>query len=571
VSDRDERLGIALRELDVPAHRAGFAQELRRRLEEPRRSRVRRLAIPAAVAAVAGAVAALVVLFVGLPGGGTGPASALAARVKAKVAERLSSGTTISGRIVYRSTGSAVSRVFFAMDALGNLRVEDLRTHAVAVYEETRGIERSLSPSASIPGTALFAAERRGVAPGPPDGGPSDVFLQRQVTSFARALLAEPDPRVHPAVYAGRKAWSVELPVSANTRSLDYDRLQITVDAATGVPVHVVGTLRGRFRFELRVEHFLVDARLPGGVFALRFPPGKEVLHEDDGFRRVDLAEAGARLGYSPLVPQTTPPGYTFDAAAVAEQSPAAATAVPNPTSRRVFSLSYRRGFEQFIVTTRLRRSGSGRWRDPVGVTDVPLHHERVRLRGGALAGVWADVVIDPRALPHLWAQTRELVVTVSGDLSRDELLAVAQSLRPVGAASAASCRASRLKLGVALQGATGSLAGVARLVNAGDRTCTLEGRPRVALERSDGSPLLVRVLASRPAYPPVELRPGDAAEVGLFWSNWCGGAARGLRLRLALPHGGGALTAVLVPGAPRCDEPRERSILRVGWFRPPA
>jgi hypothetical protein len=357
--------------------------------------------------------------------------------------------------------------------------------------------------------------------------------------------------------------------VSANTRSPDYDRLRITVDAATGVPVHVVGTLRGRFRFELRVEHLVVDARLPAGVFALRFSPGKEVLHQDDGFRRVDLADAGARLGYAPLVPHTKPSGYAFDVAAVAGQSPAAATAVPNPPSRRVFSLSYRRGFDQFVVTTRVR--GSGRWRDPFRVVGVPVHHERIRLRAGALAGVSADVVIDARTVPHLWAQTRTIVVTVSGDLSRDQLLAVAQSLRPVGAATATTCRASSLRLDVALQGATGSLAGVARLVNAGDRVCTLEGRPRVALERSDGTRLPVRVLASRPAYPPVELRPGDAADVDLFWSNWCGGTSRRLRLRLVVPHGRGTVTAVLPPGAPRCDEPRERSTLRVGWFRPPA
>jgi hypothetical protein len=41
-----------------------------------------------------------------------------------------------------------------------------------------------------------------------------------------------------------------------------------------------------------------------------------------------------------------------------------------------------------------------------------------------------AAVQPDDDAIPHLWAQTDELVVTVGGDLSRAELVRVAESLR---------------------------------------------------------------------------------------------------------------------------------------------
>jgi hypothetical protein len=403
---RDEGLGAALRELEVPEHRIGFEQELRRRLEERPRQRplLGRWRIAAAVGGAAAVAAVIVLLLVGLPQSGTGPSPALAARVKAAVAKRFASGQTLSGRIVYRSfglRGPTSARAFFAMDASGNLRAQDLRTHAVAVYDAARGIERSLNTSASIPGSALFAAERRGVAPGPPDGGPSDAFLQRQLASFARALLAEPDPRVYSTRYAGRRAWRASIPVTPNRRFPDYDRLEITIDAATGVPVRVVAALRGKVRFEVRVEHLAVDARLRAGAFALRFPPGAEVLHEDDGFRKIDLADVRARLDYEPLVPTRIPLGYRFDGAAVAQRSLPAETAVENPPSRKVFSLSYRRGFEQVIVTTRLRRTGDGRWRDPLGLDGVPLHAERVRLHGGALDGAEALVGPDGESRRH--------------------------------------------------------------------------------------------------------------------------------------------------------------------------
>src|SRR5438067_2509373 len=103
MNQRDEQLGAALRELEVPEHRPGFEQELRHRLEQPPARHVRRWSVALGAAAVA--AAAIVLLLVGLPKSGTGPSSALAARVKARVAQRLVAGTTLSGRLVYRSSG----------------------------------------------------------------------------------------------------------------------------------------------------------------------------------------------------------------------------------------------------------------------------------------------------------------------------------------------------------------------------------------------------------------------------------------------------------------------------------
>jgi len=574
VTDRDDMLGAALRELDVPDHRPQFERELRRLFEEERRPRQHGvgLRLPATGLAVVAVAAALIVLLVGLPKSGTGPSSALAARVKAKVAARFAMGFTLSGRIVYRTVGlrgPSSARVFFAMDSLGDLRVEDLRTHAVAVYVSTDGVERSLNTSASTGGTTLFAAERSGVAPGPPDGGPSDLFLQRQLASFARALLAEPDPRIRPTVYAGRDAWLAAISVSPNRISADYDRLELTVDVATGVPVHAVATLDGKVRFELRVQRLAVDARLPSGVFALRFVPGRNVSHQDDGFRRVDLSAAAGAVGYEPLVPQRVPSDYRFDTVAVAQRPTPASEAVGNPPSRNVFSISYRRGFEQFVVTARLRGSGSVSWHDPLAVEGVPFRPEQVTLRGGALDGIAAELVVDPRSVPHLWALTGDLVVTVSGDLSRDELVDVAQSLRPTGSATAESCRAGELRLSLGLQGQTSALGGSAAFTSTGNRTCTLEGSPRVTIEDADGSLLPVHESAAAPAYPALALKPGDVTSVHLTWRNWCGDAPGPLTLRVDLPRGGGRLTVPLSERAP-CADSRAASTLGVGWFGPP-
>lgn len=103
-----------------------------------------------------------------------------------------------------------------------------------------------------------------------------------------------------------------------------------------------------------------------------------------------------------------------------------------NPPSTDVVSLSYRRGLDQILVTTRLRHvpDWSGAWGDPLatgeGFVDDP---ESVHLRRGALSDVEANVLIVPLNVPHLWAQTDDLVVTVSGAVSRADLLRVAESL----------------------------------------------------------------------------------------------------------------------------------------------
>jgi hypothetical protein len=70
-------------------------------------------------------------------------------------------------------------------------------------------------------------------------------------------------------------------------------------------------------------------------------------------------------------------------------------------------------------------------WDDPLGTgegfRDDP---ERIRVAAGALEGVQAELLIVPRNTPHIWAKTDKLVVTIAGDLSRAELIAVAESLR---------------------------------------------------------------------------------------------------------------------------------------------
>ena len=426
---RDEGLGAALRELHVPPHRPGFEQELGELLAREQRPRRWTQLRPRGLAAAAAALAAVAVVFAVTR---LASSPALASRVQAKAAAAFANGRTMRGVIVWRSQFGQreVSRWSFAMTARGDLRATALDGSADSVYLASTGVLRGLNASSALGSAHRFASVVTGVPPGPPDGGPAqDEFIQRRLGAVVRVLVAADDPRVRTTVFEGRKAWRVALPTQPNRAYADYDRLDVTIDQKTGIVLRAVYTLHGKFRSELRVVRFAVDRPLPPKTFRLVFPRGEEVLRSDEGFRRVPLRRAASTVGYAPLVPHSVPAGYRLADVAVARKPANAAQLDEEPPSRDVVSLSYRRGFDEFLVTT--RRRGSGTWRDPLRPPQGSTGHpQRVRLHGGALDGITAELDVDLRTTPHLWALTPTLVVTVSGDLARDELLAVAQSLR---------------------------------------------------------------------------------------------------------------------------------------------
>ena len=74
------------------------------------------------------------------------------------------------------------------------------------------------------------------------------------------------------------------------------------------------------------------------------------------------------------------------------------------------------------ILPTLVNLAGGRATSEMMGISLVP-----------ALAGARAELLLAPRATPHVWAVTPELVVTVNGDLTRAELLRVTETLRRDG------------------------------------------------------------------------------------------------------------------------------------------
>jgi hypothetical protein len=365
---RDEELGGLLRALDVPEHGPRFPAELRRRVRDERRRARRRRGTRVAALAAAAAAAGVVLGVVQ----GHGPQAADAAVVKTRIRTALATVRTLTGVVV--ATGPRETddgRWRFALDAAGDLRLEGPRPGDVQVYDAARGVVRSAQHSVSAGGDTLFYAERAGVAP-----GRLTWVLPEQYEVLVRAALADRPSSVAETTYAGRPAWRLDVKTTP-TAAAPGDRLTVVVDRASGMPVRVTESKAGAVLRELRIEELAVDRPLPAATFRLELPAGAEVMRSDDGFRRVPLDRVAAAVGYRPLVPAWVPDGYALAEVAVAGH---------------VASLSYRRGIEQLVVTTRPRE-------------------ER------------------PAPDPSLSTTRGALSVTVGGDLTRAELARIARSL----------------------------------------------------------------------------------------------------------------------------------------------
>jgi hypothetical protein len=444
VEYRDETLGAYLRALQAPEHQPGFEAELRRRLTVARRAstalpsrRRRRWGVRlAAVAALVGVAVAVVV--VGIPRTEhspqiAGPQAASAAAIKARVRSALAAMQTLTGVLVSDGPGRGDQRRWrFALTAKGNFALAGPRPGERITYDAAAGVARSAQRSESLGGGPLFYAERRGVAPGPPDPGPPTWLLPTQFAAFVHALLVADDPRVRETTYDGRPAWvlAVDAVPSRIVPEFSGDRFELTVDRETGIPVRVLETKQGAFLHELRIRNLAVNSDLPRGVFELDFPHGAEVSRMNDGFEPVSLDEVASIVGYAPLVPQWVPQGYKLAEIAVAREAGPTGTEAGNPRSRMVVSLSYRRGIDQFLVTT--RSAAGGPWSDPLATGEGFVDEsERVTIGDGALQGQPANIVLVPRGIPHLWTTAGRLIVTVGGALGRTELLRIAGSLEP--------------------------------------------------------------------------------------------------------------------------------------------
>jgi hypothetical protein len=326
--------------------------------------------------------------------------------------------------------------------------------------------------------TQLFGAVARAAS--------ADPGAQAQTGTFdGRPVWIVTCPVVPNSPYEGDsvRRMSDDDPLGYGSPGADY-RLTISVDQETGLPVRVQSWADDYLVAESRLTNVRVDEPLPDGTFTPGLPAAAAVgssddgrlelrmeldgatqvvplafdaqtlapddvrvslpdapgIRQDDGFRRVQVDEVSAASGRATIVPGWMPDGFQLGIVAAKEKQAADADADTLERSlagTRIVMMRYDAGFQAITISTRrldprVTSERSSRSTDPF-IGDQwpgwPDARTAVRVTGGEFAGAKGNVVIAPLTIPHLWAVKDGMLLTVAGDATAEDLVAIANSM----------------------------------------------------------------------------------------------------------------------------------------------
>lgn len=248
--------------------------------------------------------------------------------------------------------------------------------------------------------------------------------------SSARALIGSGDPRLVETTFAGRPAWQFVATKSIDMLGIVPDRYVVTLDRETAVPVHVEGTRDGRPFDEVTVSALQVNPHLTASDFVVTIPPNVKVSKIDNHYKRVAIGEVKDVVDYEPFVPGALPEGFTLSSVMVNKDAGQSGPEGINEINRNLVALTYRRGFETLVVSTRSSTHGATDWVDPLAYEGEPEHDdEKLELGNGSFKGLQARIVVGSSSEPHLWVVGSRWLLTVSGDVGRNDLIKVAESV----------------------------------------------------------------------------------------------------------------------------------------------
>jgi hypothetical protein len=490
---RDSQLTAILRTaVDAPPLRPGFHEELEARLAsapgirkgdqatslptDRRRPWTRRIFLAAAVVAAA-AVFALAVL-PALRGTDTATAGDVLAAMTAssggaqtvrmhvvREAETHVSKSNDRNRDVADLTMdirgdslAAVTSAWSWKDDSGQTRRQS--TSQTFGYDETRREQRSI-PGAGM--TVKSSVIRRPAWAADPAMIGDSGTVYSELAAQVRAALADTDASmpVRETTYLGRPAWRCvftvhELwgPYNDIPVAFHWDA---TIDQATGLLVAASHTMDSKGKrvpmtWDLRVTRLELDPDLPEG-WALPKPGGDRITVIDEGTRFGTPEEVAERSWPTlPLIPQWAPAGYRrtdvasagfsggtghegwsgrqAKARVVARKGAVTFRRADWPVEDQTVLVRFRRGFSTFTAQITPKPFGVG---VGGGKPDVTLSAGYLKGKPAWFGDDASDGLSIGIAMPSLLTYSDRSRVLITGDLTRDELVQVANSMRVYG------------------------------------------------------------------------------------------------------------------------------------------
>lgn len=376
---------------------------------------VRVMAVMVVIALVGAAVYAVVHL-------GSGAKSPVRVDSVADIARRTTDAMAVDQfsarftRTALDKSGTEASASYLVVrDSSGSYLLTTIPGGRAVAFDAATGTRRSrIGGVAGSVGTGTTGTEETGLAAGPPDPSPGDADLPDvELDRTLRTLTTVGNEKAKSVTRKGTAAW--QLDASLVEPSLGADRVEMIVDRDRLAPMSIRFLAGDRVVRSLTFEDVILDG--PGvGPFTLDLSDLK-VVPVDRGFEPVNVSDIGSKVGYQPVRPAYLPSGFEL----------------ARTTARiegGVVSLRYQRGFQTIVVTTRRSPVPKARtWDNPFprGGLETP---RSVAIEDGPFRGSRAERTGSLASPPALWGSNGDLAFTVSGDLTDDQLVQVAESLR---------------------------------------------------------------------------------------------------------------------------------------------
>jgi hypothetical protein len=255
--------------------------------------------------------------------------------------------------------------------------------------------------------------------------------LTQGLTLWFRNRLEDPDRPASPTTREGRQVYVLRLRYEWSTAAgpTRITHLEVWLDPATYLPVRIQHQDRAKpgrviVRRDVRYSYQRVNGPVPPGAFAI--PPGAE-LRPAGQFRPMPLGRARALASYKVPQVRTLPGvGWRLLRSGFAPVGQPTGSEATNPPGRDLVVAVYGSGLERLALTT-LRVNGQ--YDDPFGGEGIQRDTTRYRLRAGAYAGTVAHLGLPSDDAPYLWFRSGQVVVTLSGAATSQQLIAAAESL----------------------------------------------------------------------------------------------------------------------------------------------
>lgn len=261
--------------------------------------------------------------------------------------------------------------------------------------------------------------------------------LSDGLTLWFRNRLEDPD---RPASLTEREGRSVYVLLLRYEWSMvagppQKTHLEVWLDPATFLPVRIQYQDRSKpgrviVRRDVRYTYDRVNGPVPPGAFAV--PPGA-VFRGSGQFRSMAPGQARALASYKvPLIGTLPRPGWRLLRSGFAPVGSPTGSEGTNPQGRDLVVAVYGSGLERLVMTTLLvtdQELGQGHYLDPFRGEGIQRLTTRYRLRAGAYTGTVAHIGLPSADAPYLWFRSGEVVVTLSGAATSQQLITTAESL----------------------------------------------------------------------------------------------------------------------------------------------